>query len=180
MPEKHDDGIIYYRAKGDAIGSVVVGFLLLILAVLTLTQEGIGGIPFSRDLQTMGTFLALPLGLVLVLANALHAVAKGPTVVAGEEGIVVLYTPQPVGPIRWAEIRGFTRFRSNGNPCLGIVLEDPEYTIQLHREEFAPLIRLARGKKAHLGIRGKMLDAPLPAVLRDLDELRQVQTWHLR
>jgi hypothetical protein len=178
MPEKGAGRIIYHRAKADAIGAVVIGFILIAFAIYVMTQEGFGGIPFSQDLRVMSIYLGLPLGVALIIGHSLHALAKGPTMVAGKEGVTVLYTPVPAGPIPWAEIKAFVPFRSNGQACLGIVLEDPDYTLTILQKELAPLRRIARGKRAHLGVRGKMLDAPMPVVIRDLNELHQVHSWH--
>ena len=79
MPDKNEAEIVYYRAKADASGALAVGCILLAFALLVLTQDSILGIGFSKDLIMMSTYLALPLGLVLVLANIRHILAKGPT-----------------------------------------------------------------------------------------------------
>ena len=123
MPDKKDTGITYYRSKPDAYGALSVGCLLLAFALLVLTRDGVWGIGFSKDLVVMSTYLALPLGVVLVLANIGHVVSTDPTMVAGKDGIYLLFTRRPVGPIRWAEINGFMAFRHQGKQHLGITFE---------------------------------------------------------
>jgi hypothetical protein len=177
MAEKSDSGIIYERARSGAVGAVVVGFALLAFAIVVLTQDGIGGIAFSADLRTMAVYLALPLAVALFLGHAHHAVLRGPTVIAAKDGLTVLFTKPPVGPIGWAEIKRVVPFRSNGRPCVGLVLEDPAHTRLIHRQSLAPLLRVARRKKPHLGIQAKMLNDPLPTVIRDLEEMRQRYSW---
>jgi len=177
MAEKSDYGIIYARWRTGAFGAAAVGIGLIAFAAIVVTRNGIAGIPFSVDLQTMAIYLALPLGGALLLGHAHHAVRREPTVVADKDGITVLYTKPPVGPIRWAEIQRFVPFRSNGRPCVGMVLEDAEHTRSLHRQNLAPLIRVARRKRAHLGIPAKMMNDRLPVIIRDLEEMRQRYTW---
>jgi hypothetical protein len=177
MAEKSDYGIIYERSRRGAAGAVAVGFALIGFAVLVLTQDGVAGIRFSDDLRTMAVYLALPLAVALFVGHAHHAVLKGPSVVVGKDGIMVLYTKPPVGPIRWAEVKRFVPYRANGRPCVGIVLEDPEHTRSIHRHDLAPLIRAARGNKAHLGIPARMLNDQLPSIIRDLEEMRQRYSW---
>lgn len=177
MPDFEQDGVIYYRGKGDAVGSVIVGLILLAFAFVVLTGTGVGGIPFSADLTAMATYLALPLGVVLVLAHVWHVMAKGPTMVAGKQGITVLYTGDPVGPIRWAEIKGFKVFRRNGNPFLGITLDDPAQTLYPYRESGRALFTGRGPKDAHLMIRGKMLDEDTWTIAERLEEMRLVHSW---
>lgn len=177
MPEFEQDGVIYYRGKGEAIVSIAVGLALLALGVSVLTQDQVAGIPFSTDLTVMGTYLALPLGVVLVLAHIRHAMGKGPTMVAGTEGITVLYTPKPVGPINWAEVKGFKMFRRNGMPFLGITLEDPARSLYTYREIGLPLITGRGPKDAHVMVKGKMLDENTVAVAERLEEMRLVHSW---
>ena len=139
MPDKEDTGIIYYRSKSDASGALSVGCILLAFALLVLTQDGVFGIGFSKDLVVMSTYLALPLAVVLVLANIGHVVSTGPTVVAGKDGIHLLFTRRPVGPIRWAEINGFMAFRHQGKWHLGITFEDPLQTLAPIKEDVTAL-----------------------------------------
>jgi hypothetical protein len=101
MPDRNEAEIVYYRAKSDASGALAVGCILLAFALLVLTQDSIAGIGFSKDLVVMSTYLALPLGVVLILANIRHIMAKGPTMVAMKDGITVLFTDQRVGPLHW-------------------------------------------------------------------------------
>jgi hypothetical protein len=177
MPEKADTGIVYYRSKFDASGALVVGGILLAFVFLVQTQDGIGGIGFSRDLVVMSTYLALPLGVVMVLVNIRHVMSKGPTMVAGKEGISVLFTRQPVGTIHWSEITGFTSFRHQGKWILGITLENPARTLGPHQGHMSALLRRAGPATAHIKVHGKMLDDDMEEVVRNLEELRQVHSW---
>lgn len=177
MPEIEQDGVIYYRGKSGAIVSVIVGLVLLGLGATVLTQDQVAGIPFSTDLTMMATYLALPLGAVLVLAHIWHAMGKGPTMVAGTEGVTVLYTPKPIGPIRWAEIKGFRVFRRNGLPFLGITLEEPAQSLYPYREIGTPLITGRGPKDAHMMVKGKMLDEDADKVAIRLEEMRLVHSW---
>jgi hypothetical protein len=177
MPEKLDEGILYYRAKGDATGAVVVGAILVAFAWIVLTRDGLGGIPFSKDLVAMSTYLALPLGVVLFLANLPHVLARGPTMAAGEGGITILFTPRPVGLIRWTAINGFLSFKHQGKWYLGIVLEDPEETLMPYKGTLAPVVARFGPREAHLKIHGKMLDDEMQAIVADLEEMRRVRSW---
>ena len=177
MAEKSDYGIIYHRSKTGAYGAIGAAFALFAFVFVVLTRDGVGGVPFSTDLRTMAVYLALPFAVALLLGHVHHAVSKGPTVVASKDGITVLYTKLPVGPIRWAEIKQSVPLRSNGRPCVGVVLDDVEHMFSLHRQGLVPMIRAARRKRAHLGISGKMLDEPLPTVIRELEEMRQRYLW---
>ena len=177
MAEKLDNGIIYYRSKSDAYGGLVVGCLLLGIAAVVLTQDSVWGIGFSQDLIMLCTYWALPIGVVLLLANIRHAVATGPTVVAGKDGITVLFTHQPFGPIRWSEITGFTSFQHQGKWFLGITLENPLQTLRPIEEAAAPLLKGIGPKAAHLNIPGAMMNDYMVSIESELEELRQVHTW---
>ena len=180
MPEKEDIGIIYYRSKSHASGALSVGCILLAFALLVLTQDGVWGIEFSKDLVVMTTYLALPLAVVLVLANIGHVVYTGPTMVAGKDGISVLFTRRPVGPINWAEITGFTAFKHQGKHHLGITFEDPLQTLAPIKEDVSALVRRKGPKAAHLKIDGKMLDDDMETIVSDLEGLRQVYSWRVK
>jgi hypothetical protein len=119
----------------------------------------------------------LPLAVVLVLANIGHVVSTGPTVVAGKDGISVLFTRRPVGPIRWAEIAGFTAFKHQGKHHLGITFEDPLQTLSPIKDDVSALVRRKGPKAAHLKIDGKMLDDDMETIVSDLEGLRQVYSW---
>ncbi|MFQ5565305.1 MAG: hypothetical protein ACE5EU_02980 [Paracoccaceae bacterium] len=177
MPEKADTEIVYYRSKSDASGALAVGCILLGFAALVLTRDSIGGIGFSKDLVMMATYLALPLGVVMVLANIRHVLAKGPTMVAGKEGITVLFTPQPVGPIHWSEITGFTPFRRQGKWVLGIGLDNPGRTITPYSRHISSLLRRGGPAAAHIRVHGKMLDDDMKNIVRDLEEMLQLYSW---
>jgi hypothetical protein len=177
MAERLDTGIIYYRSKADAFGALVVGCLLLGFAAVVLTQDSVFGIGFSQDLIMLCTYWALPIGGVLLLANIRHAVARGATVVAGKDGITVLFTPRPFGPIRWSEITGFTSFQHRGKWFLGITLEDPLRTLRPIEEAAKPLLENIGPKAAHLHIPGKMMDDYMAMIETELEELRQVHSW---
>ena len=177
MPEKADTGIVYYRSKADASGALAIGCILLAFALLVLTQGGVGGISFSRDLVMMSTYLALPLGVVMVLVNIGHVVSTGSTVVAGKAGITVLFTREPMGTIGWPEINGFTPFKHQGKWILGITLENPARTLALHEVHKSVLLRRGGPATAHIKIHGKMLDDDMEQIVRDLEEMRQVYSW---
>ena len=177
MPDKVETGIIYYRSKSDAFGALAVGCILLVFALLVLTQDEIGGISFSKDLVAMSTYLALPLGVVMVLVNIGHVVAKGATVVAGKEGIIVVFTREPVGPFRWSEIAGFAPYKHQGKWILGVTLENPELTFHRHRGHISPLRRRGGPAAAHIKIHGKMLDDDMKKIVLDLEEMRQLNSW---
>ncbi len=177
MPEKAGTGVVYYRSKSDASGALAIGCILLGFALLVLTQDGIGGISFSRDLVVMSTYLALPLGAVMILVNIGHVVSTGSTVVVGKEGITVLFTREPVGPIGWSEINGFTPFKHQGKWILGITLENPAQTLALHKVRKSVLLRRAGPATAHIKIHGKMLDDDMEQIVQDLEEMRQVYSW---
>ena len=177
MPELEPDGVIYYRGKGDAIGAVVVGLILLVFTAIVLTQNDFAGIPFSADLTMLATYIALPLGAVLILFHIWHALGRGPTMAAGKEGITVLYTDKAIGPIRWAEIKAFKVFRRNGQPFLGITLEDPAQSLYPYREIGLPLINGGGPKDAHMKVKGKMLDEETYSVAERLEEMRLVHSW---
>ncbi len=177
MPDIETDGVIYYRGKANAALSVLIGLLLLGIAAVVLTQDQVGGIPFSQDLKMLARFLALPLGLVMVAAHIWHVARRGPTVVAGKEGITVLYTPKAVGPIRWAEIASFKPFRHNGNPYLGITLDNPSMTLYPFREIGRPLVKGLGPKEAHLELKGKMMDDNVGRIAKNLEEMRLVHSW---
>ncbi|NIP74701.1 MAG: hypothetical protein GTN90_01365 [Xanthomonadales bacterium] len=177
MPDIETDGVIYYRGKFNAALSVSLGVLLLGIAAVVLTQDQVAGIPFSQDLKMLATYLALPLGAVMVLAHVRHVLRRGPTVVAGKEGITVLYTPKAVGPIRWAEISGFKPFRHNGNPYLGITLDNPAMTLYPFREIGRPLVKGLGPKDAHLELKGKMMDDSVGHIAKNLEEMRLVHSW---
>ncbi|MHA1528689.1 MAG: hypothetical protein ACTSVG_06690 [Alphaproteobacteria bacterium] len=177
MPEKAGTEIVYYRSKADEAGALVVGGILLAFAFVVLTQDGVGGIGFSKDLVVMSTYLALPLGVVMVLANIRHLVSRGPTMVVGKEGISVLFTRQPVGPIRWSEITGFTQFKHQGKWILGVTLDDPVRTLAPHKGRISALLARAGPAAAHVKIHGRMLDDEMEQVVRDLEEMRQLYSW---
>ena len=177
MPDKEDIGTIYYRSKSDAVGALAVGCILLVFALLVLTQDEIEGISFSEGLVAMSTYLALPLGVVMVLVNIRHVVSKGPTVVAGKEGIIVVFTREPVGPFRWSEIAGFKPFKHQGKWILGITLENPDLTFHRHKGHLSPLRRRGGPAEAHIRIHGKMLDGDVKKIAGDLEEMRQLYSW---
>lgn len=179
MPDKEDAGIIYYRSKAAASGALAAGCILLAFAMLVLTQDSVLGIGFSEDLVVMSTYVALPLAVVLVLANIGHVVSTGPTMVAGKDGITVLFTRRPVGPINWAEITGFTAFKHRGKHHLGITFEDPLQTLSPIKEEVSALIRRKGPKAAHLKIDANMLDDDMETVVSDLEGLRQIYSWRV-
>ena len=180
MPDKEASGIIYYRSKADAIAAFVVGCLLLVFASVVLTQDGVAGIGFSKDLSVMSTYLALPLAVVMILANIRHIVTTGPTMAAGKDGITVLFTPRPAGPIHWAEIARFTAFKRQGKYHLGITFEDPARTYALMDKEVRILARPKGPKTVHLKIDGKMLDDYIDTIVSDLERLRQVYSWRVK
>jgi hypothetical protein len=177
MPEKLDNGIVYFRSKSDAIGALVVGCLLLAIAVPALTLDSIFGIRFSNDLVMMSTYLALPLGLVLILANIRHILANGPTLFADKEGITMLFTPEPTGPLNWARISGFRAFRHQGKQHLGISLEEPRRTLLPFKKTIRAVLWSKRPKSVHLRVDGKMLDDDVDTVVQELEEMRQIYSW---
>ncbi|HUS56370.1 MAG TPA: hypothetical protein VMY41_20460 [Thermohalobaculum sp.] len=177
MVEKLDSGIIYYRSKSDSIGGLVVGLILLGFAAVVLTQGSIFGIGFSQDLKMLSTYWALPIGVVLLLVNIKHTRATGPTVVAAKNGITLRFTSNPVGPIAWSEIKGFTSFQYRGKWYLGVTLVDPAKTLTPMKDDVLPLVRTIGPKKAHLTIPGAMMDDYMTSIERELDELRQIHTW---
>lgn len=177
MPDRLKDGIIYYRAKGGALGALVTGALLLVFTWIVLTQEGIAGIPFSRGLPVMSTYLALPVGSVLVLANLQHALDRGPTLVADEDGITILFTRRPIGVIRWTEIARLRPVKRQGRWHLGVVLEDPEFSLSEYRDLLGSLLGRVGPADAHLKIDGKMLDDEVTNVVRDLEEMQRRNSW---
>lgn len=177
MPEKLEDGIIYYRGKGDALGSVIVGAILMVFTWIVLTQNDLHGIPFSTDLRVMATYLALPLGAVLFLANLPHVLSRRPTMIASDDGLTILFTGKPIGLIRWTSINGFRGFRHNGQWYLGIVLENPEDVLAPFRGHLAPVMARFGPPEAVLKIKGKMLDDEMETVVHDLEERRRLRSW---
>ena len=180
MPDKDEAEIVYYRAKSDASGALAVGCILLAFALLVLTQDSIAGIGFSKDLVVMSTYLALPLGVVLVLANIRHIMAKGPTMVAMKDGITVLFTDQRVGPLHWTAITGFKAFKAfkhQGKYHLGITFENPTQALYHHKDHISDLVRRKGPKTAHLKIDGKMLDDDMETIVSDLEAMRQLVSW---
>jgi hypothetical protein len=177
MPEKLEDGIIYYRGKGDALGSVIVGAILVVFSWIVLTMNDLHGIPFSDDLKVMSTYLALPLGAVLFLANLRHVLSRRPTVIATDDGITILFTKKPIGLIRWTSIEGFRGFRHNGQWYLGIMLEDPEDVLAPFRGHLSPVMARFGPPEAVLKIKGKMLDDEMNTVVHDLEERRRLRSW---
>ena len=177
MPEKVEDGIVYFRSKSDAIGALVVGCLLLAIAVPAITLDSIWGIRFSNDLVMMSTYLGLPLGLVLILANTRHILANGPTLFADKEGITMLFTPEPTGPLHWARINGFRSFMHQGKRHLGISLEEPHRTLLPFKNTIRAVLWRKRPKSVHLRVDGKMLDTNIDAVVQELEEMRQIYSW---
>lgn len=177
MSEDLDTEVVYYRAKGDAIGALIVGAILTVFAWIVLTQDGFLGIPFSKDLTVMSTYLALPLGIVLMLANLWHVIASGPTMVAGERGVSLLFTGRPVGVIPWAAINGFLAFKHQGKWYLGITLEDPEDTLEPFRGHLSRVVGRFGPPEAHLRIHEKMLDDPIHLIIKDLEEMRRLRSW---
>jgi len=177
MPNRLENGVIYYRAKGDAAGAVIVGAILIAFAGMVHTREGIGGIPFSADLTAMATYLALPLGIVLMLANFRHLFARGATLAADDTGLSILYTKRPLGLIPWTAINGFSTFSHQGKWYLGITLEDPEITLEPFRGNLTPVIGRFGPKEAHLRIHEKMLDEDIDIVHAELEEMRHIRSW---
>ena len=177
MPERIDGTIVYYRSKSEASGATAVGCMLLAFATLVLTQEGVAGIRFSTDLVAMSTYLALPLGAVLVLANIRHLIYNGRTMIADKVGITLIFTPQAAGPVHWTEIDGFITFWRQGRQRLGITLIEPVQSLDTLGNAVYPLINRRRPKAAHLMIEGKMLNDNVEAAARDLDEMRQIYSW---
>jgi hypothetical protein len=180
MPDRNEAEIVYYRAKSDASGALAVGCILLAFALLVLTQDSIAGIGFSKDLVVMSTYLALPLGVVLILANIRHIMAKGPTMVAMKDGITVLFTDQRVGPLHWTAITGFKAFRHQGKYHLGITFENPKQVLYPYKDYISDLVKRKGPKTAHLKIDGKMLDDDMDAIVSDLEEMRQLFSWRAR
>jgi len=180
MSEKIDGAIILYRSKSDQIGAVAVGCLLLVIALPALTLESIGSIRFSKDLVVMSTYLGLPLGVVLILANIRHILAKGPTMIGSKEGLTLLFTTPPAGPLDWAEIKGFLVFRHQGKSHLGITFEDPGLSLTPFKSGLSPLVRRKGPNAAHLKIEGKMLGDNLKQVVADLEEMRTIYSWRAR
>ena len=177
MPERSDTEIIYYRSKSDAAGAFIVGCILLAFALLVLTQDSVGGIGFSSDLVVMSIYLALPLGMIIVLANIKHLVSKGASLVAGKEGISVLFTRRPVGPIHWTQIDGLMSFQHQGKWVLGIKLENPAQILEPYKDHISPLLRRGGPKDVHLKIKGNMLDDTMEIIVQDLEEMRQLYSW---
>lgn len=180
MPERSDGRIVYHRSKGDAAGAMVIGCVLLVIAVPAMTMDSIGGIGFSRDMVMMSTYLALPLGVVLVLVNIRHLLTRGPTLLANKEGITILFTDPPAGPLHWAEIREFRSFWHQGKRHLGIGFGDPAQSLSPYMRSVAALVRRKGPKRAHLKIDGKMLDSNIKTVVSELEEMRQIHSWRTR
>ena len=180
MPEKVDGKIVFYRSKADQIGAIAVGCLLLLIAIPALTLDSIGGIRFSKDLVVMSTYLGAPLGVVLILANIRHVLAKGPTMIGGKEGITMLFTDPPAGPLHWAEIKGFLLFRHQGKQHLGITFENPGLTLTPFQKSLTPLVRRKGPNAAHLKIEGRMLGDNMKKVMADLEEMRTIYSWRAR
>jgi hypothetical protein len=177
MSEKADGKVVFYRSKGDQIGALAVGCLLLGIAVPSMSLESVGGIRISRDLMVMSTYLALPLSVVLILANVRHVFDRGPTVAADKNGVTLLFTDPPAGPFPWAEIKGFMVFRRQGKRHLGITFEDPYLTLTPFKGTLAPMIKSRGPKAAHLKIDGKMVDSNIKQVVADLEEQLQIYSW---
>jgi hypothetical protein len=177
MAEKLDNGIIYYRSKSDAIGALIVAGLLLGIAAVVLTQDSVFGIGFSPSMVMLCTYWALPIGVILVLVNIKHATAVGPTVVAGKEGITLLYMPTKVGPLRWAEIAGFTSFRHQGKWFLGITFENPLQSLTPIKDDAKTLLKRIGPKAAHLSIPGAMMNDYMVSIETDLEEMRHIYSW---
>ena len=180
MSEKIDDKIIFYRSKADEIGAVMVGCLLLLIAIPSLTLDSIGSIRFSKDLVTMSTYLGAPLGAVLILANIRHLMAKGPTMSAGREGISLFFTDPPAGPLHWAGIKGFMQFRHQGKRHLGITFLDPEISLTPFKKSLSPLVRSKGPNAAHLKIEGRMLGGNLKKVTAELEKMRSIYSWRMQ
>jgi hypothetical protein len=142
-----------------------------------VTLDSLWGVPFSNDLVMMSTYLGLPLGLVLILANIRHALANGPTLFADKEGITMLFTPTPTGPLHWARITGFRAFRHQGKRHLGISVEEPRQTLLPFKKTIRKVLWLKRPKEVHLRVDGKMLDDDVDTVVKDLEEMRQIYSW---
>jgi len=177
MSVRTDGQILYHRSKLRAAGAVVLGVFLLALAAVVLTRDELAGIRFSPDLVAMSRWLALPVGVALVLGHIAHLVARGPTLLANGDGITVLFTKRPVGVIRWTDIDSFTSFRHQGRPVLGINLEDPRRVLAPFRDDLPVLMRRGGPRVAHLSIDGNMLDEPMKTVLHDLEEMRRAYSW---
>ncbi len=177
MSMRLDGQLLYHRSKTWAARAVILGCFLIALAAVVLTRDELAGIRFSADLVAMSRWLALPLGVALVIGNIAHLLGRGPTLRADGDGITILFTPRPVGTIAWTEITAFTSFRRQGRAVLGIMLEDPKRVLAPFRDDLPVLLRLAGPRTAHLSIEGNMLDDPIEAVLRDLEEMRQAYSW---
>jgi hypothetical protein len=180
MSEKIDGKIIFYRTKADEIGAIVVGCLLLLIAIPALTLDSIGSIRFSKDLVVMSTYLGAPLGVVLILANIRHVMAKGPTMAGDGKGITLLFTDPPAGPLHWAEIKGFLIFRHQGKQHLGITFENPELSLTPFKKSLSPLVRRKGPNAAHLKIEGRMLGDNMKKVIADLEEMHAIYSWRAR
>jgi hypothetical protein len=177
MSIRTDGQLIYHRSKLRDTGAIILGAFLLALAAVVLTRDEVAGIRFSPDLVAMTRWLALPVGVALLLGHISHFVARGPTLVADGDGLTILFTRRPVGVIRWTDINGFTSFRHQGRPVLGITLEDPKRVLAPFRDDLHVLVRRAGPRAAHVSIDGNMLDDPMKTVLHDLEEMRRVYSW---
>jgi hypothetical protein len=125
----------------------------------------------------MSTYLALPLGGVLFLANLPHVLSRRPTVIATDDGLTILFTKKPIGLIRWTSINGFRGFKHNGRWYLGIALEDPEDVLAPFRGHLSPVVGRFGPADAVLKIKGKMLDDEMMMVVHDLEERRRLRSW---
>jgi hypothetical protein len=177
MSVQSDSIVIYHRSKAIAIGLVLMGYGMLVLAYLVLTEGQVGGLHFSRDMAVMSTWLLLPLGLVLIAAHTRHAVSAGPTVSAGPEGVTIHFASRGTILLQWPEIKAFRPFTHQGRWQLGIVLEDPKSTLPAFAERKSMLINRHGSREIHLAIEGRMLDQTVHTVAHDLEEMRQIHSW---
>ena len=172
-----DTVLVFYRSKAIAIGSIGIGLAMLVAAALVLTRDQVWGIRFSGDLAVMSTYLMLPLGAVMVLGNLRHALRRGPTVTAGPKGVGIHYTRDGRVDIGWPEIKAFRPFMWQGRLALGITFEDPKWSLHEFEARKSRLVNRGYPRDVHIRIPGRMLDATVGNVARDLEEMRQIHSW---
>jgi len=172
-----DTVLVFYRSKAIALGSIALGFAMLGAAALVLNRNELLGIPFSGDLAVMSTYLLLPLGAVMVLGNLRHALRRGPTVSAGPKGVAVHFTRDGTVDIGWPEIKAFRPFMWQGRMALGITFEDPTWSLHEFQARKSELVSRGYPRDVHIRIPGRMLDARINSIARDLEEMRQIHSW---
>lgn len=167
--------IVYRRGRM----AVFVGFLLALALFAALAYLRLGSELSESNRSKTEIILAL-VGLVLIvfLCHLHNAFLKrGATIHAAPEGLTLMASSTPVGPIPWREIRRIGPFRSTKHVLwfdkIGIELVDPDRVLKPFGRAVNRYKSRWGGGGAHLKLSWMLFDTSVSKASRELEAMRQ-------